>query len=266
MAGYREAIEGRLGPKGGFPACFAMSIHKAGSTLLHNMVRMACRRQRIPCANIPTLLFNEGVPDAQWNVDESLLECFQDGRVYVGFRMLPPIFHRPSILLERPVVLLVRDPRDALVSQYFSFAGSRPSHRAPQKNARRFIENIQSRADVDIDEYVLDAADTYLQKMVAYRHALDFDRVLLRRYEDIYFEKRAFLQEIFRHFGLEIRPGIVTEVAREFDVRPRRERPGLHIRKGEPGDHRGKLRPATIERLDATFADVCREYGYDLGR
>ena len=265
MTDYRETIKAQLAPPGDFAACFAMSVHKAGSTLLHNMIKMACRRQRIPCANIPTLLFNESLRDAEWNTDRSLLPFFEDGRVYIGFRLLPPIFHRPSILQERQSVLLVRDPRDALVSQYFSFGGRHASHKVPRKGSRKLTSSWESTAHLDIDAYVLHAAAGYLDKLVAYQHALDFGKVLLRRYEDIYYDKRTFLAEIFRHFGLDIRPGVVTEVAREFDVRPEAEQRGKHIRKGTPGDHRDKLRPETIERLNDLFAPACAEFGYRLG-
>jgi len=264
MTDYKAAISAGLGPRGGFPACFALSIHKAGSSLMHNMIRAVCLKHGVPTADIPDLLFHEGLRDAEWNTDPGLLRFFEDGRVYVGFRSLPPIFEPHGILQDRRSVLLVRDPRDALVSQYFSFGGKHISHVLPTKNAKGFVSRLRSSAHLDIDAYVLGQAENYLAKILAYQRALDFGNVLLRRYEDVYFDKEAFLMEVFRHFEIPVPTGIVREVARAFDVRPPCERPGNHIRKGLPGDHREKLQPPTIDRLTRLFAPACRRFGYTL--
>ena len=40
--------------------------------------------------------------------------------------------------------------------------------------------------------------------MTTYQSDLDFNRVLLRRYEEIYFDKRTFLVDIFAHFGMSV--------------------------------------------------------------
>ena len=264
MTDYKAAISARLGPRGTFSACFALSIHKSGSTLMHNMISAACLRNGIPSANIPHLLFNEGLRDADWDTDAGLLPFFEDGRVYVGFRSLPPLFARPGILQERKSVLLVRDPRDALVSQYFSFGGRYISHARPARNASKFVSRLRTSAHLDIDAYVLAQAENYLGKLVAYQRALDFDNVLLRRYEEVYFDKERFLADIFHHFGIPVPRCVIREVAAASDVRPLKERRGQHIRKGTPGDHREKLQPRTIERLTRLFAPVCRDFGYAL--
>lgn len=264
MTDYKAAISPRLGPRGAFSACFALSVHKAGSTLMHNMISAVCHKRGIPYANIPHLLFNEGLRDDEWNADTGLLPLFVDGRVYVGFRSLPPLFGPSTILQDRKSVLLVRDPRDALVSQYFSFGGRYISHALPAKNAKRFVSRLRTSAHLDIDTYVLGQAANYLDKLLAYQRALDFDNVLLRRYEDVYFDKQTFLAEVFRHFQIEVPPGLVREVAAASDVRPANERRGQHIRKGMPGDHLEKLQPGTIEQLTRLFAPACREFGYAL--
>lgn len=258
-------ISARLEPRGGFPACFALSIHKAGSTLMNNMISAACQRREIPCANIPNILFNESVRDSEWTRDHSLASLFEDGRVYVGFRSLPEFFEASSILQQRQSVLLVRDPRDALVSQYFSFGGKHVSHALPAKGAEKFASRWESTAHLNIDAYVMEMAGNYLAKLTAYKTALDSKRTLLRRYEDIFFRKARFLADIFRHFGIDIPEEVTREVARKFDVRPAQERVGQHIRKGTPGDHREKLQPETIEQLNKLFGPVCRDFGYQLG-
>ena len=46
------------------------------------------------------------------------------GRVYGGFRSMPLVFAQSELYRRSRKILLVRDPRDALVSEYFSLAYS----------------------------------------------------------------------------------------------------------------------------------------------
>jgi len=57
---------------------------------------------------------------------------------------------------------------------------------------------------------------------------------------------------------------IIAKVAADNDVRPATEEVGKHIRKGAPGDHREKLKPETIDALNAQFRDIGQRYGYAL--
>ena len=161
-------------------------------------------------------------------------------------------------------MLLVRDPRDALVSQYYSYGGKHISHRLPNKNKELFLKQFESNEDLEIDEYVLHVAGNYLKKLTTYQSSLDFNRVLLRRYEEIYFDKRTFLVDIFAHFGLSVPIEVIEQVAAQNDIRPVEEDISKHIRKGTPGDHREKLKTKTIAKLNDIFRDTCYWYGYDL--
>ncbi|NJC88976.1 MAG: sulfotransferase domain-containing protein [Desulfuromonas sp.] len=258
-------IFNNLPAPGQFPACFAFSIHKAGSTLMHKMINEVCNAAKIPAVTIPDKLFLEGFVGGEWEDDPDLLALITDGRIYYGWRHLPKILqNHQHFLRERQSVLLVRDPRDALVSAYYSFGGKHASHRLPDKNKEAFVARLEANEDLDIDTYVLRSAKNHLNKLLAYQSSLDFDRVLLRRYEEIYFNKRKFLGEIFDHFGLDVPTEILDQVAARNDVRPAEEDPTKHIRKGTPGDHREKLRPETIAKLNALFRETCRWYGYDL--
>lgn len=264
MTDYHAIFSDRMPAPGAFPACFAFSIHKAGSSLMHAMIHQVCARAKIPGISIPDVLFNEGLMDT-WSSDRELLEFIEPGRIYYGFRQLPPVLLDPSVRLrEQKSVLLVRDPRDALVSQYFSFGGKHVSHNVPEKNAEGFVASTRASAALDIDDYVLEFAPQYLAKLEAYWRHLDFSNVLLRRYENIYFDKQGFLSEIFQHFEIAVPDAIIAEVAAANDVRPATEEVGKHIRKGAPGDHRDKLRPGTIEQLNAMCQDVARRYDYSL--
>src|SRR5690606_1703897 len=112
---FLAALERQMPVPGDFPACFAFSIHKAGSSLMHSMIAAACKQAHIPAISIPDILFLEGLLEKDWERDQGITHALTDGRVYIGFRAMPSLLKgAESPLHGRKSVLLVRDPRDAL--------------------------------------------------------------------------------------------------------------------------------------------------------
>lgn len=247
------------------PACFAFSIHKGGSTLMYNMIRDVCAEANIPAISFPDLFFQEGIFDHEWCNDRQLLEYVVPGRIYYGFRYLPEVLRDPAVQVRRrKSVLLVRDPRDALVSQYYSFGRPDKSHHPPDRNLEQWQSMIKLGEQSNIDDYVLTSAHLLRDRLIVYKDHLLSDNLLLRRYEQIYYDKQRFVRDIFGHFQLAVDETIFSRVATRHDIRPTEENPANHIRQGTPGDHRRKLRPETIAKLNDQFRDVCQWYGYDL--
>lgn len=265
MVDYKKIFENQLTQRGDFPDCYAFSIHKAGSSLMHKMIGDVCRFAGIPAISIPDTLFREGLFEKDWEEDEGILDLITPGRIYYGFRNLPKIFLKDVFhLKDKKAVLLIRDPRDALVSQYFSFGGKSISHRLPEKNKEAFLEKVQNTAHLEIDQYVMSAAANHRKKLIAYKNNLNFDKVLVFKYEEIYFDKRKFLHAIFNHYEILVEPELLDRVAADNDIRPESEDSTKHIRKGLPGDHLNKLQPETIQKLNDMFMDICAWYGYKL--
>ena len=90
-----------------FPECYAFSIHKAGSTLMHKMINEVCSATQISAISIPDIMFKEGVKPEEWNEDPALLELIVPGRIYYGFRYLPEILLSPTDLSFREKVRVV---------------------------------------------------------------------------------------------------------------------------------------------------------------
>lgn len=249
----------------GFDKCFAFSVHKSGSTMMNKMIRDVCNRCDVPNISIPNFFFSEGISPSVWKGDEKLVPVFTKDILYYGFRFLPPVLQEPSVKLRNcRFVLLVRDPRDALVSQYFSYGKTSGSHALPKKNTEAFIAAREALPERSIDEYVIDLSRQLRRKLEEYRDSLNFDLGLARRYEDVFFDKETFLGEVFEHFGVDVPKEVITEVAEKHDIRPEKEDETRHIRKGTPGDHREKLLPETITQLNDIFRDVGGFYGYKM--
>lgn len=266
MNDYLSKLKRILPEPSSFPAAYAFSLHKCGSSMLFAMINTVCKYAKVPCFSIPDELFSMGVLDNEWEVDKGLLELHMDGIVYIGYRYLPLYMIDDNKLTERiknkKKVLLVRDPRDALVSEYFSFV--KGSHKLPNKNPERYSELYKTFEQWSIDYYTLESAPDLKNKLERYKKYLDFENVLLLKYEEVYFNKRIYLELIFKYFDIDIDQEIIELSAKENDIRPLKEDPTTHIRKGIPGDHKEKLKPETIARLTVFFREIMRFYGYDL--
>jgi len=262
MNDYNAIFEGKLPEPGDFPACYAFSLHKAGSSMMFGMIEAVARVEGIPAITFPDILFEAGVIDNNWSDEEYLLKYFLRGRVYFGFRYLPTFFSKNRELIDQSrSIILVRDPRDALVSQYFSFQGS---HVLPEVNKDVYLESFKKTSQFDIDEYVLASAAGYKNKISDYIDFVDMKSMRVFRYEDVIFNKKRFLEEIFLHFMISVSNETIDEVSAKFDLRPEIENVKAHVRKVTPGDHKDKLKKETIEKLNQEFAEICAHFGYDL--
>jgi hypothetical protein len=162
---------------------------------------------------------------------------------------------------EKKVIFFVRDPRDILVSMYYSFGFTHPwsphlEIRAYQEERRKKIEKIT------IDDYAIQTAPGLKEKFAAIgllrKWAADG---LLLRYEDMVNN----FEEFYRQLGgfVQLDGSVKDEFFRQ--TRPREtERPGDHKRKGQPGDYLQKLKPDTIRRLNEILENTLKEFGYEL--
>lgn len=246
-----------------FPPRFAFSLHKCGSTLLVNLVEDVLRDAKIPCVNPARELFALGFSGAVWGADPGFLDIVKPGYVYTGFRDFPPTLTTQTLAATKSV-LMVRDPRDALVSAYFSF-GPGGSHKPPRKNeaaAKRMQDRRAEEKSLTIDEWVLGRMAHFNAKFIAYAPYLDMPQLQLFRYEDVFFDKLSFARALFAHLNFDIDDAILVRAAAKHNVVPDTERPQLHIRKGLPGDHKEKLLPETIAALNVGLKTAMDIYGY----
>jgi len=164
------------------------------------------------------------------------------------------------------VILVVRDPRDILVSRYFSTA---ISHREPLPGSDKrddFVSDREQARTLSIDEYVLEESkklrrtyDSYLNQLLQ-----DHPDVHVSRYEDMTADVEQWLDELLTYISISPPTALKTEIIEEArEVQSRDEEDvTAHVRKGEPGDHREKLDSSTIARLNNRFADVLDRFGY----
>jgi len=168
----------------------------------------------------------------------------------------------PDYLVQN-ALLLVRDPRDMVVSHYFSarYSHPRPGTKNVLSTGQTSFPEMDLAAQLPLDDYVLTIAKNYKRHISSYLPILE--SVAIFRYEDILFNKRWWLWQICRHFGWKVPSQVRRRIADQNDLLPNAEDVTVHIRQALPGDFRRKLKPETIARLNEVFADELALFGYD---
>lgn len=167
---------------------------------------------------------------------------------------------------EYKVVLVVRDPRDILVSRYFS---KRESHGVPLKVSDKRQDFLMDRAytqRTSVDEFALekssglrDRFDCYISRLLE-RHP----NVHVTRYEDMVADVEQWLDRLLAYVEFSPPEELRTEIIEEArSIQTKEEDPSAHNRKGRPGDHREKLHSSTIQELNDTFHHVLDRFGYE---
>jgi hypothetical protein len=244
---------------------FVFALHKSGSVLLNGIVSDLARAAGAPNCNVPEVLFRKGV---KWkDVAAVPPDLFgRKGVIFSGFRRMPRAPFEIGFGAGDRAALLVRDPRDILVSLYFSI---KFSHSIPKDGGMRdrLVELRKEAEQTLIDDYVIDGAPRLARQYDLYREGLmgRGDSVLrVFRYEDVIFEKERWVADLADLFGFAVPEAKRRKIAARYDLVPEKEDPSSHVRRVAPGDHREKLSPATIAKLDEIFRETVAPFGYAL--
>jgi hypothetical protein len=249
------------------PAFFVLGVRKSGSSLLNNICKALGQFAGHRLINVGGDLFFANINVPAWQNDPALATILRPGNLYGGFRNMPfGMAHHP-LFADGRKILLIRDPRDALVSEYFSNAFSHPipPPSATGNAVTSLLERERAATQVtEIDDYVLRRAKLMVGTMLEYVDVAKMPSTLLLKYEDYIFEKPALIQLIANHFAWRINDGFIDKIISWADVRPTQEEPTAFIRKVTPGDYKAKLRSATIDRLQDLVKPAMDAFGYTL--
>lgn len=241
---------------------FVFALPKSGSVLQDKIFEDICSELNIPLVSVAKSAFNQGIEES--NFSEEICDLFlEQGYGYYGFRYFPSYLCNFD-LSKFKKILLIRDPRDILVSHYFSMKNS---HAIPKgEMGNRLLEHRKNIQDMDINEYVLNKADTFLKIFQSYINIKD-DLLRIFRYEDIVFEKNKWIQDILSFLNLEylsLKKNEIELIAQKHDIFPKNETQNSHIRKVTPGDYKEKLNADTICTLNEIYENILIKYDYEL--
>ncbi len=259
-----KKITFKIPPPSDIESFFVFSLHKSGSTLINNIFVDVCKHIKLSYIDIEGSLFRKGYMPGHINGNISSL-FFERGFAYLGFRSfwIENIFD----VTRNKCILLIRDPRDSLVSHYFSYLYS---HGIPATGpiSKIMSETRAKLIAADINEYVLRPAliNIFKNGFTKYETFLSGKTTRVYRYEDVVYNKNEWLIDMVKYVGIELPLELLERIVKKHDIHPLIEDPSKHIRQVSPGNFRKHLAPETIGELNSVFAEILRQYGYDRVR
>lgn len=243
------------------PSVLAFTMPKSGSVLLDRLLCDLTATLKLPYVSIMEEYFKLGISDDLIPKETSAI-FKPKGYCYGGFRYLPKKFEIP-ILHDVKKIVLVRDPRDMLVSDYFSMVRNSPTYGKKRENLETSEKSEDFDQETPIDEYVLHLRERFKAFLDQYQHLCETDDLKIYRYEDVIYDKVAWIDDICRYFDWPIDRSTQQIIAERYDVIPITENGGKLVRQVHPGNYAKKLKPDTIDKLDDYFADCMIFYGYE---
>lgn len=247
------------------PAYFILGVRRSGSSILNSICAALAKANGCHFLDVGGRFFFQNIPVPSWRRDPAIQSLLRPGNVYGGFRDLPFALLDAPAFREGPKLLLVRDPRDSLVSEYFSSAYSHPipGQDVPRAEVHEMMHRDRERARrLSLEEHVLKNASLMGRTMLEYEAVAGLPLTKILRYEDYILEKAELIRTVAAHFGWRADARLIDLILQWADVMPTAENPQAFIRKVVPGDHRDKLGAAVIARLDQMLAEPLRMFGY----
>lgn len=159
-------------------------------------------------------------------------------------------------------IIHIRDPRDILVSEYFSFGWTHSQSDGKLTDARKTeIQNMT------IDEYVLNQPEFSSwhlgQKLEPLMEAPPSDSTTVVRYETMVTQFPRWVSQVIKPFKFRIPTIAASRLSRKYrnEFRPS-DTELSHKRNVTPGDHVDKLKPGTIAILNDRFQDFLIRFDY----
>ena len=246
------------------PSVLHFSFNKAATQTVKKLLIECARRNKLTPALLHDYAFHHSMPFLD-HLDSASMKKYahlfkSSGYLYTVFGgMIEGI---PS-LEKFKVVLVVRDPRDILVSDYYSIAYS---HAIPDGEKKEvYLSRREKALASTLDEYALHNAPKL--QLVFEKYAMYLFPVCpgvhVARYEDMVENFPEWLDSLVSACGMEISNSFRQDLLANHEARrPKGENIQKHLRKGMPGEHREKLSSETIEQLNQTFKESLNRFNY----
>lgn len=232
------------------PDRFFFAHHKCASNWMRKMIRDFCSHRRWGY-NVSGGLNNAPIQPAE-------------GKPTFHIRTNARWLHAKAIEPHQPAFNLIRDPRDALVSGYWSW---RASH---ENNDDKLLATRTQLRELPLEDGLILMLDhlTLLEDLKDWPVG-EVPNILDVKYEDLLADTHAEMARIFKHLHIKPNPGeidrIVTNCSFESMTgrRPGQEDTTSHFRKGIAGDWKNAFTPTVAEAFCLRYQSDLVRLGYE---
>lgn len=233
------------------------SQHKAASTFLAKIISQVARvDQGFKHINYPSLIgdlgchfsFGDRFPsECDWYYQNSEILFNKNGFLY-GPHRWPFLFE--GIPLFKKVIFL-RDPRDSLISRYYSFGFT---HRVPhdKQTQKNFLDERREIENMTIDEYCIEMAHQWSKPLLSgYIQLMEssIETPLLLLYEDYVHDPKSIINRILEYCELPNHDSVSRSLAEEARPVSHSINPSSHKRSGRPGQFHYELSDRTVKEI-----------------
>lgn len=259
-------IEGQHQTSSLQPSILHFSLNKAATQSVKSILQQIAQKNNLISVQMNEMAFNSNLPYMD-QLDAIAFQPYQKvfqpvGYLYSAFGGLVPYIHQ----LERyKIVFMVRDPRDILVSTYFSMAYSHPEPSIDSNKRNAFLALKKNVQNTDINDWVLEWAPTLKINIEKYVKELlpRFPDLPIFKFEDMAHDFEVWLKQLTDHIECSLseksRQNLILHNLQKI---PRKEQVSQHVRKGRHGDYEEKLNRQTIEALNLQFSEEMKLFGY----
>ena len=263
-----DLIKGRHQNQNEHPSIIHFSLNKAATQYTGGILQQCAVENGMVPVSIHEYAFHTNFPYLDHLTEEEMgkyQHIFKpNGYLYSVFGgMIEGI----SELDKYKIVLMVRDFRDLLVSEYYSIAFS---HVAPYKQGNKyelFVEQRTKARESAIDEYAVAESNHIYHTLQRYKTLLidKYPNVYVTKYEDMVNDFRGWLNKLLLNCDLNIGEDFFTALIEINErVKPKDVDIQRHMRKGKPGEYKEKLKRESVEYLNMKFSPMLLAFGYRL--
>lgn len=242
---------------------YFFTFHKCASSLFSNYILKNING--LHNYDIASDIYNGRISDSE-SIDLSLkgtiygpirLSARKDSDVYS--KLVIPTCEK-SFIRDKTAIFFIRDPRDILVSSYYSFGFSHKFSKVEkirkEQEARR--KNISSKT---IDEYVLSMVDEQIDNFNDLLAVKDHcPKSVILRYEDMINDFETFKSQLCTYLSID--DEVMDKIYKKS--RPKeKESIDKHKRSGKVHGYKDKLKQETIEIIDTKTNLILSRLGYN---
>ena len=235
------------------------SLHKSGTMFLFNFFRHLCHIYNVTMlsTNHSTASDYDSISDLQSlssvaNGKRIVCRCPIRTFELEGFKVPNANQHR---------IFHLRDPRDMLVSEYFSFGWT---HATDDDLDGRRLEIQQ----MSIDEYVIGQSEQSTWPLEQkFQPLLDYDfdpqRETVVKYEQMVTNFPFWCAKVLKAYGCRFPKSLTVRMAWRYRKEFKPSAESLqHKRRMTPGDYKEKLKPETIKILNRRFEAILERFDF----